>query len=278
MNNKDEMSAMDSWISFAPDKGIALNVVLQEKWIQKTRDFRNMRGDILTSSFEIENLLDEIISEVFFPGLNSAPGDNADAAEVTAYVSKSVLKSVFSRLFLKTSANTFGRKVGLFKDISNEVKALGDLLTDQLKGDLKNIVTVRNAFAHYPITFEIAGDEENPDFAAVILIAGEIIELTQPVCEGHKSLITSVIAMLRDVFENLKANPNREGDSPLSRDGIIWMGHTALTDDAWQVRDSDRPLDLWDFYLRASRPNLKMNINIPGEDSDENKEAAKNEG
>lgn len=271
------MSPMDSWISVAPGKDIALNAVLQKKWIQKARDFRKMRGDILTASFEIEILLDEIISEVFFPGLNTAPGDNVDAAELAAYVNNSVLKSVFSRLFLKASSITFGRKVDLFNKTSNEVKALGNLRTAQLNDDLSEIINIRNAFAHSPITFEIAGDEANPDFAAVILKKPNIIELTQPVCEGYKTLIASAIAMLRDVFENLRANPSREGDSPLSRDGIIWMGHTALSDDTWQVNDANKPLDLQDFYLRASRPNLKINFSINGEDSEESKVVAENE-
>ncbi len=107
----------------------------------------------------------------------------------------------------------------------------------------------------------MAGDEANPDFAAIIVVAGEMVELTQAICDEYKTLFSSVIGALRELFENLKSNPKREGNSPLSKDGIIWMGHIALSDDAWQVRDPNQPLDLRDFYLMASRPNLKLDVN-----------------
>jgi hypothetical protein len=74
----------------------------------------------------------------------------------------------------------------------------------------------------------------------------------------------------------LKLNPKREGNSPLSRDGIIWMGHVALSDDTWQVKDPSQPLDLRDFYLMASRPNLKFDVNL-ATDSEESEAADLNE-
>jgi hypothetical protein len=99
MKSKDEMSPMDSWISVSPGKTIKLNGELQERWIQKAREFRRMRGDILTASFEIENLIDQILSEVFFPGLSTAPGENADEATLAAYMKSSVLKNIFDGVF-----------------------------------------------------------------------------------------------------------------------------------------------------------------------------------
>jgi|SoiMethySBSTD1v2_1073268.scaffolds.fasta_scaffold840592_2 hypothetical protein len=106
------------------------------------------------------------------------------------------------------------------------------------------------------------------EFAAVIMVAGEMVELKQAICDEYKTLFSSVITALKEVSENLKRDPKREGSSPLSRDGIAWMGHAALNDDAWQVRDSNQPIDLRDFYLMASRPNLKLGVNLSTE-SDE---------
>jgi hypothetical protein len=47
------------------------------------------------------------------------------------------------------------------------------------------------------------------------------------------------------------------------------MGHIALTDDTWQVKDPKHPVNFGDLYLRASRPNLKVNLNWPDNQSDE---------
>ena len=55
VKSKDEMSPLDSWIHLAPGQGLALNGLVQEMWIQKAREFRKLRGDILAASFEIEN-------------------------------------------------------------------------------------------------------------------------------------------------------------------------------------------------------------------------------
>jgi hypothetical protein len=121
----------------------------------------------------------------------------------------------------------------------------------------------------------MVGDETNPDFAADIVVSGEMIELTQATCDAYKTLFSSVIRVLGELFENLKRNPKREGNSPLSRDGIIWMGHTALSDDTWRVKDPNRPLDSGDFYLMASRPNLKIDINV-STSSEESEEVESN--
>ncbi|MDX6499673.1 MAG: hypothetical protein QOG23_2933 [Blastocatellia bacterium] len=40
------------------------------------------------------------------------------------------------------------------------------------------------------------------------------------------------------------------------------MGHVALSHDTWQVEDLNQPLDLRDFHLMASRPNLKLDVNV----------------
>lgn len=269
MNNKYEMSAMDSWISFSPGKRFRLDAALQDKWLQRARDFRKLRGDILTASFAIENLIDQVLAETLFPGLTAAPEENAEEVTIAAYVKSAVLKSIFEDVFLRTSGKTLGRKVNLLKDVSNEVTPLSVLLTDQIKADLRRCVDIRNAFGHNPITFEPVGDDNNLDFSAVIVVAGELVELTQAVCDEYREYFLSTRQTLSELFEILKSNPNREGKSPLSRDGIIWMGHNGLSDEEWRVKNLAQPLDLRDFYLVASRPNLKLDIEFNETDNGE---------
>jgi hypothetical protein len=260
MKSKDELSPMDSWISFAPGAGVALNKRIQEMWIETARDLRKFRGDILAACFEVENVLDEIVGEVFFPGLFRAPGDSTGTGDPVAYSNSAVLKNAFGRIFLRASGGTLGRKVRLFKDISKEIRQMGDLLTDQLETDLDKVLNLRNAFAHFPITFEVRGGQAGPEFAALILIGGEIVELAQPACQRYKALVSSTAGLLRSALVKLQANPDRGGESPLSKNGIVWLGHAALGDDAWQVENPELPLNMKDFWLRGSRPDLKVNV------------------
>ena len=260
MNSKDEMSPLDSWIRIYPGEGIGLNKQTQEMWINSARGFRKMRGDILTACFEIENVLDEIIGEVFFPGLSRAPEGSAAMADPVAHCSNAALKNAFTRIFLRASANTFGRKVGLFRDTSKEIRQLGDLLTDQLNADLDRVLKIRNGFAHFPITFEMRASQPGPEFAALILIAGQIVELTQPICQEYKALVSSTAGLLRGVMGKLQSNTNREGESILSKNGIVWLGHIALGDDAWRVGDPEAPLNTADFWVMGSRPGLKFTV------------------
>ena len=143
-----------------------------------------------------------------------------------------------------------------------------DLLSEQLLLDLKRCVEIRNAFGHAPITFEVVGEDENRDFAALILVSGEIVELDNALSDGYKALFVSLTSALRLTSEKLRLNSQREGNSPLSRDGMIWFGQAALTDDSWQVKDPNKPIDLRDFYLRGSRPNLKLDVTFSTDDEE----------
>jgi len=103
MNSKDEMSPLDSWICIHPGEGIGLNKQTQEMWIKSARGFRQMRGDILAACFEIENVLDEIIGEVFFPGLSRAPEESAAMGDPVAHSSNAALKNAFTIILLRAS-------------------------------------------------------------------------------------------------------------------------------------------------------------------------------
>jgi len=70
----------------------------------------------------------------------------------------------------------------------------------------------------------------------------------------------------------LQSNTNREGESPLSKNGIIWLGHIALGDDAWKVGDPEAPLNTADFWVRGSRPDLKFTVGCDERESNKSTE------
>jgi hypothetical protein len=260
MINKDEMSPVDSWISVRPGERIELNKQMQEMWLTSARHFRKMRGNILAACFDTENVLDEIIGEAFFPGLSAPPGQRAVLTDRAAYSSSYVLKNAFTRIFLRTSANTFGRKVRLLQDISKEIRELDELLTEQLRADLDRVLKIRNAFAHFPLTFEVRAGSSGLALAALLLIAGEIVELTESICAEYKTLVSATTLLVRGVLAQLQSVPKREGESPQSKNGIVWLGHTGLAEDEWRSRDPEHPLNTADFWIRGSRPNLKLEV------------------
>lgn len=64
---KKQIPPRDSWIRLAPGKAVMINERLTKELHKKTREWREIRGNILAACFELEHLLDQILCEVFFP-------------------------------------------------------------------------------------------------------------------------------------------------------------------------------------------------------------------
>jgi hypothetical protein len=173
MKNKENLPPRDSWIRSQPGEAIKLNATLQDLWIRKARELRKTRGDMLATSFQLEYILDEIIAEVFFPGLKVIPKTEIGDAALANFASPTVLKEVFIRLFLKATNSQLGRKVDLFNSLTNEIQVFGKLVSEDLKSDLREAVKIRNSFAHFPIYFEATGEPPSQDLSAVFVVRGE---------------------------------------------------------------------------------------------------------
>jgi hypothetical protein len=78
---------------------------------------------------------------------------------------------------------------------------------------------------------------------------------------------------LRGALGKVQTNSIKEGESALSKNGVIWLGHPALGDDEWKVGDPEHPLNTADFWMRGSRPNLKVNVGWDDGEANKNTES-----
>jgi len=113
---------------------------LKEEWLANVQNFRRVRGNFLAACFDLEYTIDSIIAEAFFPTPRSESGEN--------------LKRLFDEMFLKTPTRSFGRKATLFEKLLKEVPTLQSLVPKESIQGLKEIVQMRNGFAHFPIVFK----------------------------------------------------------------------------------------------------------------------------
>ena len=269
MKVREKLPPRDSVIKFGPGERLAFDARLQELWIQRGRELRKIRGDMLASSFQVEYVLDEIIAEFFFPGLSVIPKDGTGEDELNKFASATVLKELFSRYFLKTANSQLGRKLDLFNNLTNETQVVGNLISTDLKSDLRRTVEIRNAFAHYPAYFEIDGQPPGQDLKAILIIKGERVELTKGLCEEYKSHIISTAEKLSAVSQQLQAMQNRlDAQEAVDLGATIWMGHIALDADEWEVRDSKTPLNAEDILLFSTKGGAQLNISITSNDED----------
>lgn len=101
MKVREKLPPRDSVIKFDPGAQLAFDARLQELWIQRGRELRKIRGDMLASSFQVEYVLDEIIAEFFFPGLSVIPKDGTGEDELNKFASATVLKEFLAGIFSK---------------------------------------------------------------------------------------------------------------------------------------------------------------------------------
>jgi hypothetical protein len=267
MKVRERLPPRDSVIKFNPGEGLAFDARLQDLWIQRGRELRKIRGDMLASSFQVEYVLDEIIAEFFFPGLSVIPKDGTGEDDLNKFASATVLKELFSRYFLKTANSQLGRKLDLFNNLTNESQIVGSLVTPDLKSDLRRAVEIRNAFAHYPAYFEIDGEPPNQDLKAILIIKGDRVELTKGLCEEYKSQIISTAEKLAKVFNQLQAMQNRlDAQEAVHLGATIWMGHIALDADEWEVRDAKNPLNAEDIVLISTKGGAQMHISMTSDE------------
>lgn len=207
---KRRLPPRDSWIRLAPGKGVCLDARLTKLWKKEESRWREVRGNILMACFDLEYLLDQVLCEVFFPGLNKAPSNNvADDYSTESYEDAKVLKNLFDDLFFKSALIPFSRKIELLKNLSLQIPILQKLMSQELVGKLHKIRDVRNRFAHYPITFTPIGDVPDQDLRVNLVCRDKELELNQEFFDEYEPLFSEAQSEMEAILKQLQENPSR---------------------------------------------------------------------
>jgi|ERR1051325_257332 hypothetical protein len=215
VENPGALPPKDSWIALEPGGEFELNAKTQQEWLTKVEKFRRVRGNFLAACFDLEYTIDSIIGGVFFPRPRVESSDR--------------LKKVFDELFLKN--RSFGKKITLLEKLLKELPTLVNLVPTAVFPDLKDIVKMRNGFAHFPIIFKpVQGDNETVE--AFLALTHPPLPLNESFFKKYGTLIPRVSKVLSNaiqVLSNDDTSPSaatKKGNS-----GVVYLGHSLVNTD-----------------------------------------------
>lgn len=194
-----KLPPQDSAISLAPGEKLTLDAVNTEEWKHQTRVLREARGNILSWCFAVEFALDRLISEIFFPNLET-PGSPDYQNE-----DKQVLRDLFDELFLKGNRSNFASKIQLLKSLRTRLARLEEITNEDLISRLDSLRDVRNRFAHYPISFFPAQGESRQTFVAKLVCRDKDITLDQIFLQTVENNLRSVAEELQKAVTALRS-------------------------------------------------------------------------
>lgn len=207
---KLQIPPRDSWIRLEPGKGVLMDARLSKLWKEKQREWREVRGNILAVCFEVEYLLDQVLCEVFFPGLDKAPSrKSVNDHSIESYEDAKALRDLFDDLFFKSALTPFSRKIELLKSLASRIPILQELVPQGLVDKLHKIRDIRNRFAHYPVTFTPIGDMTAQQLRVSLVCRDKELELNEGFFDEYNPLFSTVLSQLEEVFKRLKENPSR---------------------------------------------------------------------
>jgi len=208
---RTQLPPRDSWVEISPGESVYIDAKFQEKWHKETRAFREVRGNFLAACFEIEYLLDSLLSEALFPGLENPDAKPTDNVPLTMESGK-VLKNLFDELILKgvsLSPISFGFKIDLFKRLSSQIPALQSNMPEGFGNKLDEVRKIRNRFAHYPITFNPVGDPPDQKLLAKLVCRDKTLILNQDFFDKYSKLFGTVMTGLEEILQKLRENTSR---------------------------------------------------------------------
>lgn len=214
---KRQIPPRDSWVRLEPGKAVVMDARLTKVWKEKEREWREVRGNIVAACFEIEYLLDHVLCEVFFPGLDKAPSHKSvNEHVIESYEDVKALRDLFDDVFFKSALIPFVRKIELFNGLVSRIRVLQELVPQGLVDKLHKIRDIRNRFAHYPVTFTPIGDMPTQQLRVSLVCRDKELELNDRFFDEYNPLFSTALSQLEEVVKGLKENPSRRWKVPHS--------------------------------------------------------------
>jgi hypothetical protein len=136
----------DCWISLAPKQSIEITQEVASDYSRQKDALRQIRGNIIAYSLDIEFAMDVSIRELLF----FVEGDLKD--EFKERIEKG--RSTFDRAISKSGAVTFNNKIRILRTLLLENKIISEDDRKRLFKLLNEVREIRNTFAHTTIAFE----------------------------------------------------------------------------------------------------------------------------
>jgi hypothetical protein len=223
LQDKEALPPMDSWIALDPGSELEFDAKVQQQWLNQARRFRRVRGTFLAACFDLEYTIDSIVAEALFPQPRSE--------------SREETKRAFEKLFLKSPTRTFGRKIAMLEQLSGKMAILSASVSKELIGELKDIVKIRNGFAHFPIVFKPIKSDTGQTLIPLLALKHPPLALDDSFFETYNKLIPKVAMGLDTVLQSFIVPPTEAPKPKEANTGTVYFGHSILkiSENSWTL-------------------------------------------
>ena len=189
----------DSWIQIGPGDSFLFDEPAVRKTLTEVARFgREVRGTLLASAYEIEWTLDQVLLGAFFVGQEEHPSPG---------------RKIFDDLLLKRGPLNLSYKVRLLREAIETIPALKKLVPGTLLADLQSVRTIRNDFAHYPVSLRPDGPEPITKLKPILAGAESDTELSDVTVKGFFELFGRVTTQLNELVRQLNEGALKEVSS-----------------------------------------------------------------
>ena len=182
MINKKHFPPWDSSITLEPGRSINMTPEVSEDYELQRKGLREIRGNVIARTIEIEFSLDQLLVELFYQGIENEQHKNN-----------------FDSVFLKQSRISISKKIEFlerFTKLSDHKMELTDIVKN-----LKEVSEVRNDFAHSIISFH--PNEEANKLLPFMYIKGEKVALNKPYFDGLNQLFGSIGSKIETLIKKI---------------------------------------------------------------------------
>lgn len=186
---KRQRPPRDSWIAIEAGQRVLMDVqAMQAESNRMARYGREVRGTLLSSAYEIEWILDQVLLGAFLPGQENPP---------------TAQRTIFDDRLLKRSPLNLAYKIKLLSELRKTIPKLTELVPEELIEDLQAIRNYRNDFAHCPVALYPDGPEPIVKLKAVLVGSENSLELNDESVKKVLGLLSKTTTSLDSVLRSL---------------------------------------------------------------------------
>lgn len=192
---KKQIAPRDSWIQLKAGEKVRIDEKLAKRWYQQIKGLREIRGNIIALTVEIELILDQIICALFFPILikQELSEENRKRQED--------INKLFDNFVLKERPMQFNSKIHLFEKLCLHHHLLKHFQSKELIKNLDDIRKVRNRFSHNTITFIPKGNTPNQNLVPILTCFDKEISLDDSYFDSLNKLYNQTMENLENLLK-----------------------------------------------------------------------------
>lgn len=194
--SQEGLPPRDSWIELAAKTSYLFDVEeITKNQKEQTRQFHQIRGNLLAAGYNIERALDRLLLVIFVPPELHKKGPQA---------------SLFDGYILKGHFMSFANKIETLKNVIPYAEDIDDDEGAEIVKRLNEVRTIRNNFAHYPIVFFAKGPEPIKNLLPVLKTKKSKIELNNEILDQYINLFDELGENLENVIRKYEVINDEE--------------------------------------------------------------------